>query len=94
MSVAYSEWAVPRLVAELWWCGDDRCDCTQPQIVRLTPNTVMGYPWVHREAVWEGEFLTDTWELSEAEREALHYAPLRGACERLGVQVPEVARAA
>jgi hypothetical protein len=79
------EWRRPRLVAEVWWCGDDWCDCTQPQIVRITPNTDAGYPWVRREAVWEGEFLTGTWQYEPAERERLQFGPLREACTRFGV---------
>jgi hypothetical protein len=91
MSVSRSEWAEPRLVAELWWCGDDWCDCTKPQIVRITPNTDAGYPCVRRELIWEGEFLAETWLYDWDELERMHDAPLREACARFGVPVPEVA---
>jgi predicted DNA-binding protein (UPF0278 family) len=49
-------WASTRLEAIIWWCGDDECDCTQPQIDRVTPNLSEGYPWIRRETVWRGTF--------------------------------------
>jgi hypothetical protein len=78
-----------RLEARIWWCGDDECDCTQPVIERITPNLEAGHPWIRREVLWTGEFLTDTWEYDRAQREALQFAPLREACRRLGVPVLE-----
>lgn len=82
-------WLTSRLVAKVWWCGDDYCDCTKPLIERITPNHKGGYPWVHREAVWEGEFLTDTYSYDWEERERLQFGPLREACHRFGIGVPE-----
>jgi hypothetical protein len=87
----YAEWLRPRLVASVWWCGDDYCDCTKPVIERITPNTNAGYPWIQREQLWEGRFLTRTYEYAHEEREELQYAPLRQACHRLGVAVPSEA---
>jgi hypothetical protein len=85
-------WLEKRLEAQMWWCGDDYCDCTQPVIERITPNHQAGYPWVHRERVWEGEFLTSTEQYSAEEREALQFAPLREACQQFGVTIPDIAR--
>lgn len=85
-------WLDTRLEARIWWCGDEYCDCTKPVIERITPNLQAGHPWVHRETVWEGRFLTDTGTYSLAAREELQYAPLREACQRLGVPVPESAQ--
>jgi hypothetical protein len=82
-------WNTPRLEAELWWCGDEVCDCTKPQIVRISPGNQ--YPWVKREAVWEGTFLTHTADYSQAEREQLQFAPLREACREHKVAVPDIA---
>ena len=36
-----NDWLYPHLEARLWWCEDEECDCTQPQIDRITPNTEM-----------------------------------------------------
>ncbi len=92
VSIPAGQWAQSRLAAEVWWCGDGWCDCTKPQIVRITPNRDIGYPWVRREVAWEGEFMTDTWTYGPAERELAQFGPLREACARYGTEVPEVAR--
>lgn len=55
----YLEYKKTRIVAEIWNCGDDVCDCNQPQIHRITPNDNCGYPWIKRERLWEGTFQTD-----------------------------------
>lgn len=57
------EWEKPYLEARLWWCEDEVCDCTQPQIDLCEPNWEAGYPWIKRKTVWEGTFH------SEADRE-------------------------
>lgn len=77
-------WDTPRLVAQVWCCGDDLDGlCYQPQIDRVTPNTNVGYPWVKREAVWRGTFVNEpdpdeyarlTTELREGA--SLHSIPL------------------
>jgi hypothetical protein len=41
--------------------------------------------------LWEGEFITDTWEYSNEEREERQYAPLRAECERIGIAWPKAA---
>jgi hypothetical protein len=72
---ARSAWATPRLEARMWFCEDEVCSCTQPQIDRITPNLESGYPWIKRERVWEGVFHSnaDAAELA-AQRAALHAA--------------------
>lgn len=50
------DWLRTKLVARLWWCGDEVCDCYQPMIERMRPNLAAGYPWITRERVWEGTF--------------------------------------
>lgn len=77
-----------RLHASVWWCGDETCDCTQPKIERLTPNHRAGYPWICREEVWSGKFLTATGDYSAEEREALQFAAFREACRWYGVPIP------
>jgi hypothetical protein len=81
-------WAAGRTVAEVWWCGDEECDCTQAQIVQIGPDRVAGFPWVTRRVLWAGQFTSFTYEQTEAEA-AAQLAELRQACERLGVPVPE-----
>jgi hypothetical protein len=85
-------WRTSRVQASMWWCGDNDCDCTQPLIERITPNLDAGYPWINRETLWSGEFLTATYEYSMEQREERHMAPLRAACERYGIPVPDFAR--
>jgi hypothetical protein len=87
--VSYRQWQAGYVVARLWWCGDGECDCTQPVIERVNPNLQAGYPWVHRENLWEGEFVTETWSVPMDERERLQFAPLRQACAEYGVPVPD-----
>ena len=52
------EWELARLEARLWWCGDEECNCYQPQVTKITPNREAGYPWIHREDVWQGTFIS------------------------------------
>lgn len=91
MSDERERWRTSEVVAYVWWCGDEQCDCTEPVIVRVTPNLEAGYPWVRREALWTGQFLSSTFEYSAEERERLQYAPLRAACSSHGVPIPEEA---
>lgn len=88
---AVTAWNEIRVVAYLWWCGDDVCDCTQPCIDQLSPNRQAGYPWIHRDNLWSGKFITDSWEYSPEDRERLHYAPLREECQRRGIPIPAFA---
>ena len=44
--------------ASIWWCGDDVCDCYQPQIETIEPNIIAGPPWLKRERIWHGEFVS------------------------------------
>lgn len=82
------DWAQPRIVASIWWCGDEWCDCTQPVIERITPNREVGYPWIRRETLWSGKFLSCTSEHTEEERDRLQHEPLREECRRIGIPVP------
>jgi hypothetical protein len=83
-------WRTTRIVASFWYCGDDYCDCTKPVIERITPNHQAGYPWIRREELWEGTFLTDTWQREPEEREQQR-AELREACHRFGIPIPKEA---
>jgi hypothetical protein len=54
----FTRWIAGRLNAYIWWCGDDYCDCTQPTLERITPNLQMGFPWIHRETLWQGTLVS------------------------------------
>jgi len=54
--VRHERWRSARIVAELWTCGDDDCDCYEPRIERITPNLDAGYPWIRRELLWSGDY--------------------------------------
>lgn len=65
----------PYLVAEIWGCGDEVCDCYQPQITKILPHVPPRPPWIRREKVWEGTFHSqpepEEWEQMKRElREA------------------------
>lgn len=49
----------PFIEARLWWCGDEVCDCRQPQIVQKTPNLAVGSPWYRVQTLWEGTFRSE-----------------------------------
>jgi hypothetical protein len=51
------KWAMIRVLAFMWWCGDYRCDCTQPVVERITPR--VGLPPL-AERLWEGPFISRT----------------------------------
>lgn len=53
---------LPRIVADVWWCQDEVCDCTQARIYILSkPNLY------HYEMLWEGTFVCEEGEISERE---------------------------
>lgn len=46
-----------RLDGYVWWCGDDYCDCTQPQIMHRLQHPAGGYKDITKP--WQGTFQTD-----------------------------------
>ena len=50
-------WKTPWIVASMWHCVDEECNCYQPQIDLVTPG--VGYPWVKRYEIWRGTFISD-----------------------------------
>jgi hypothetical protein len=55
----YLEWKKTRIIAHMWHCGDEICNCYQPKIERITPNKNNDFPWIERELLWSGTFCTD-----------------------------------
>ena len=47
----------PLLVARMWWCEDEVCDCTQPIIERVSQNPI-DPRFFTRERLWEGQFIS------------------------------------
>ena len=43
------------LEAKIWWCGDDICDCHQPQIDLCYPNP-HNSRFILRKEIWRGRF--------------------------------------
>ena len=74
---------LPRLEAYHWGCGDEVCDCSQYRVERITPRwTSRGYPGsVNVDTVWEGRFISDTWELTRSERAELLWEYRKAAHE-------------
>ena len=80
-----AEWAKTRAVGRIWWCGDYFCDCTQAVIEKITPNDEVGFPWIHRERLWEGPFHSDSEpgaadDLAKARAEMVQRWPGVAAC--------------
>lgn len=50
----------------MWWCEDDICDCTQPQINRWTRQSVGSWKC---ETLWEGTFRSEADATERAEQE-------------------------
>lgn len=73
-----------RVVGDIWWCGDYVCDCTQPQIHRVT-NRVGHYEY---ERLWEGTFVNAYGDDSERAAQA---DELREAAARFNL-VPHAER--
>jgi len=73
-------WGSEHLSAYVWYCGDEVCDCSQAQVVRVGPNRTAGPPWVTREPVWEGQFYSDDEQGAEADLQQ-HLAELEAAGE-------------
>jgi len=84
-----ARWRQPRLVARIWWCGDEVCDCTQPVIELVVPDREAGHPRIRRAELWTGKFLTGTYGYTPEERGRLQYEPLREECHRFGIPVPK-----
>lgn len=55
-SAPQPNWGASYVYADVWWCGDYHCDCTQPQIEIIRPNRKAGRPWIEREVIWSGTF--------------------------------------
>ena len=55
------------VVAQMWCCGDDVCDCSQPQIELVGPGE--NYPWLHRAIIWQGIFQSESSGMSMVEYE-------------------------
>jgi hypothetical protein len=87
-------WAQSSVHAGVWWCSDEHCDCVQPVIERITPNHRAGYPWVHRERLWEGTFVSRSYGYPDGVSDDTLLAELRQACEQRGISVPDEAREA
>jgi len=75
----------PYLVAEIWHCNDEVCDCYQPQITKITPHNPPRPPWIQREQLWAGTFHSQpgTEEWDEMTRE------LEDAAARAGITLEE-----
>ena len=75
---------LPRLVVEMWWCGDDVCDCTMPRVCRYTRNERLHWA-VNTEVIESGPFY------SAASREEYQeqIAWLRDAAQRYPEAVVE-----
>jgi hypothetical protein len=67
---------VTRRVARVWWCGDDYCDCTQAEVVDITPTHGR---FVRTERVAAGTFFTDGEGYPHTHVERDHLALLYGA---------------
>jgi len=78
-NAAIKRWRTTRRIAEIWWCGDDVCDCEQAVVDDISPNLDVGYPWIRRERVATGTFFTNGEGYPQTVIERDHLALLYGA---------------
>jgi hypothetical protein len=72
------------LRASRWYCGDEVCDCSQYQIEHVRVRcSGEGYEF---ERVWEGKFISGTWELTRSEKADLLRA-FRAAAHDRGIEL-------
>lgn len=66
-----------KLVATVWWCGDEYCDCTQAQIqhwvrnqndTRFVPGTTLWWGTFHTDGTGWVDDLSSTTELNREAR--------------------------
>ena len=67
------------LVAYMWWCGDDECDCTQPVIERYTERG----RFFNIERLWEGSFHSQR----DPDERAQQEAEMMEAAARFGIEL-------
>lgn len=74
------DWATPRIIARMWHCLDEVCDCWQPLVERITPNRTAGFPWVIRERLWSGTLASepDEEKIDKLKKELQEEADRRG----------------
>jgi hypothetical protein len=53
------EWLKEEVYGKLWWCGDEDCDCHQPEIVKVGPDHQRGYPRREVIILWQGTFMSE-----------------------------------
>ena len=75
----------PYMVAEIWHCGDEVCDCYQPQITLIKPHNPPMPPWIVREQRWAGAFFSQPGEEEWVQMKT----ELREACLRFGIALHE-----
>jgi hypothetical protein len=75
----------PYLVAEMWWCQSDTCDCVQPRITKISPHDPPRPPWIIRETLWSGTFCSRP----EPEEGAAQRRELREAATRFEITLDE-----
>ena len=63
--------ALRDIVAEVWWCGDEVCDCTQAQITARYANVKAGGNWIVPRVLWTGTFFPEGQSGAEAELDAM-----------------------
>ncbi len=83
------EWRATWLQVYIWWCGDEHCDCTQPVVERVTPNIEAWYPWIHRERLWEGTFMSSNGYGLEVDEQELRDRELDEAAAEYGIALNE-----
>jgi hypothetical protein len=75
------------IYASMWGCDDEVCDCHQPMVELLTPNTNAGAgrPWIRRTTLWAGTFVSGP---DAGEWNSLH-AELAEAATRFNVTLSD-----
>lgn len=83
-----SEKKYPLLVARLWWCEDEVCDCTQYIIERVSQNP-LDRRFFHRSRLWEGEFVSEGAGWADEGQQERRRQAYRVAAAEFGIELNE-----
>ncbi len=54
---ALNDWKIPKRIARVWSCGDECC-CCEARVEDVSPNLVLGPPFVNRNTLRRGTFFS------------------------------------
>ena len=74
-----------KIVAEWWWCGDEECNCWQPQIVERSTVPYLDHDWSPILQIDAGPFHSDP----EQDEWDEMFTWMEIECEQRGIEIPK-----